>query len=410
MPLDSDSLLQMHRFVRTAANIHSDVFIVNAARCAMKRSSQQPALDVPATTVPPTGGSQERPAPSTRSRKSAAKATTAQAAAPFEEEFADAFEETDEAAAINDEWEDDMADEADLWGDDFDEAWEDDADIDGAIAYGDYFEDEFELDDDDDDDEGDDDDLTFFEEDTSVAASLRRSLERGMLRALAAPAAADFFERTLQALHQTSQKLAAAPTPRSRRRVSAQRNGHRGNSPQQSRPQSPHNSLLQLMRLIQRYHKRGLSEFDVLDDAIALFAAADDRTLMPVWAGLAARIATQSGEASGKSWSAEGRSALFNAAQKATAGLRQADALAVLPGLAATVGERFSQTAAAPSALPQLLYKTARQAAASPRLQQKLAAFEPTSSHSLLINANEMPLKVRVNAPLEIVFRQPRGQ
>lgn len=382
----------------------------------MKRSAKPKALDVPATSVSARSEAGKRKASSSR-RKQSAKATPTEVAPPLTaaDPVAASFEATLDHPLLMDEWEDPMTDEEDLWDDNFEAAWEDD-DIEAAIADDDDGEDAFDLAEEWEDELEDEDDLVAeLATDAAPSAIARLLLERGLVKALAAPESTDFMARLSKTLQQAAAQLPSLSrvpvTAHSRPR--AKRNGHHPDLRRQVLAQPLQQRLRQLAVLTQRYQKRSLSEFDLLEDAIALLDDSDRAALTTVLAGLAARIASQPVVKPGsKSWGAGPRSHLLTAAQKAVNLLAQADSLEALPGLAATVGQRLSQTASPPATWPTTFYHTARKVAASPRLQQRLSAFEPSpgGTSSLLINAHEMPVKVRVNAPLEIVFRQPRGQ
>lgn len=372
----------------------------------MKRSSKQKALEVQATKVSKSEDALIVDAPSRR-RKQSAKVISTKAVKPTrdaqDEIFADVdLDEENSHPSDGDEWEEAMTDAEDLWAEDL-EVDGDETEVDGAIANGDYFEDEFVLNDEEDFAE------YFFADGSSPTETVRLMLERGFVSALAVQEPTDFLARLGKNLHHVTKKLQQSQLQQnSQGRPRAKRNGHHSNLRQQILTQPLQNELRHLGLLVQRYQKRGLLESDVLEDAIALLDIGHSSYMSTVLAGLGARVATQPSITSlGKNWSLEQRSQLLNAARKAVNLLTQENSLFVLPGLASHLGQRFSQANHDSSDWPRIFYNTARKVASSPYLQQRLMDFEPVNHpQPLEINARESPLKVRINAPLEIVFRQ----
>lgn len=371
----------------------------------MKRSSQPKALDVPAETVSPNNPDVDvevLPKP-TRPRTKAAMKDESAFGDSYDEEVDDAFDEDADGSAmiddLEDELDDTLFDQEEFWTEELDDHWEEDA----ISPTEHYYDEEFDL------DEEDELEVARSLGDAAPQSRLQSVLERGVEKALAASNSREFLTRLLQVLNQATALLRTKEPVRSRSRN--RRNGHHPNLQQQVLSQSLASRLRELTLLTRCYGKRGLSEFDLLEDAIPLLNEPDGKTLTPILAGLATRISLLPRlEGTERCLKPPLVSQLLRAAQKSIALLTRADSIQALPGLALTLGQRTQKAGYSLQSLPSEFYQTARKVAHSPRLQQRLSQIKPEQPASVLVNGDEMPLKLRVNAPIEIVFRQPGGQ
>jgi hypothetical protein len=308
-----------------------------------------------------------------------------------------------DTSAIADNWEDDMSDEDDIWADALEDEWEED----NATISKEYLEDEFEL------DLEDDPEFALFSEEASQGPTVPEILQRGMVKALAARSSTEFLEQVLQTLNQATAALrppqAARKPPRNG--AKGKPNGHHPDLKRQVLSQPLRSRLRELTFLTQRYAKRGLSEIDLLEDAIDLLSEIDGKALSPVLAGLAARLAVKPRlEQSDQRLHPALRQKLLRAAERSVSLLSRQGALEALPGLAAMVGQHAIRRQRPLAALPADFYQAATRVAASHQLQQRLSSFQPEETTSLSINPAELPMKLCVNGALEILLRRPQGQ
>lgn len=257
---------------------------------------------------------------------------------------------------------------------------------------------------------------------------LQTQLERSLIKALAAQSRATFLERMGRSLDEAIRLLGAvAPTspansnveragrtnkrPPSTKRHRSRQNGHRPQLKRELEAQSIVQCLKPLRLLIQRYGKRGLSEWDVLDDAIAWLLETSCEAALPVVAALSARLAMLPIlEHHTVALAPPVRKALLNAASRAATVLHQHNALTALPGLAVSVGQHSLQRDRSLAQLPQEFYRAATRVATNPRLQQRLTAMQWTANREQAIAPDQLPTKLRLNGPIEILLRRPHGQ
>lgn len=320
---------------------------------------------------------------------------------------------------------DDLLDEDSLGIDDF---WGEDTAQEMTQSYEDYpdqdaFADELGL------EMNTDPIVDLFEESCSqadVRSDLRDMLERGMSRALAAPDSTEFFKQVVRSLNEAENSLYSTTATLKENRVSKQlkqsvsaksqerpkkQNGHHPDLKREIELQPLTRGLKQLRLLIQQYAKRGLGEWAVLEDAIALLADMNSEATTPILAGLAARITLKPIlEQYRQSLNPSIRKNLFRAASKATTLFSKHHALPALPGLAANVGRYAIQRDRPLSELPQDFYQAATRVATNPKLQQRLAHFTFEEPASFAIDQHQMPMTLRINGPIEIHVQLSQGQ
>ena len=169
--------------------------------------------------------------------------------------------------------------------------------------------------------------------------------------------------------------------------------------------------LRELRVLLNLYGRRGLVELDALEDTADLFAEAGVEDALPVLVGLMARVVIKPRvEHTGQSLSPAFRKKMISSTNRAVKTLNDHQALQVLPGLASRLAQASIRRQRPINSLPQEIYRAAAKVAASPKLQQRLSSFDTEEMAPLSMNSDEMPLRLRVSGPLEILIRQPRGR
>lgn len=382
--------------------LRPDVFMSHEASYTMKRSPQPKALDVSAETVSLSnqglnGGSSAAPG------KKVLKATLADEAVfdaddelNFEEELnSESYPGNADGSAMTDNWEDDRADEGDIWADSLEDEWEEDS----VTISKEYFEDEFEF------ASEDDPEFALFAQEVSQGPTISEILQRGMVKALAARNSPDFFEQVVQTLNQAVAGLRPPQGARKLSRHGAKRqpNGHHPGLRRQVLSQPLRSRLRELTFLAQRYGSRGLSEIDLLEDAITLLQETDGKALSPVLAGLAARLAVKPrlGSLDQRLQPALGQK-LLRAAERSLSLLAQQGALEALPGLAQTLGQHAIRRRRPLETLPADFYQGAVRLAANPALQKRLAHYKTEQPDVIPIAQTQVPTTWRINGPIEI--------
>lgn len=381
----------------------SDVFMSHEANYTMKRSPQRKVLDVSAETVSPSDRNayaEVSPMPSKRSITAVPSDQPALGeptdGLEFDQGLDSELSQCDsDGSAVTDSWEDGMADEKDFWSD----SAEDESEDDPLTISKEYLEDEFAL------DLKDDPEFVLFAQDLKPEPKVSEILKRGMVRALALQSSPDFLEEILQTLNQAIAALPVAqPDPKSSRNGS--RNNHNSDyfdSKRWQSAQSLRNRLRALSFLTQRYAKRGLDEWELLEDAIDLVSETDGKTLSHLLAGLAARIAIRPKlEQSGQPLSPALGQKLLRAAERSMSLLSRQFALEALPGLAQTVGQHGIRRQRSLEELPTDFYQAAIRLAANPDLQKRLTNCKTELSGVVSITQKQMPMKLRIDGPLEI--------
>lgn len=370
----------------------------------MTRSSRRKALDVSAETISAADRNINVNAVSTPTKQSLKPAMSDEAAFsdPFDPELNFEFDEEEESSTLADELADDGSDEADIWAEALEDKWQED----DPTASMHYFEEEFEL-------HGEDDpEFALFPGEVSQGPTVPEILKQGMVKALAAHSSPEFWQQVVQTLNQATATLRPPQPARKppRNGAKSKPNGHHPDLKQQALSQPLRSRLRELTFLAQRYAKRGLSEIDLLEDALALLSEIDGKVLSPVLAGLAARLAVKPKlEQSDQRLHPAMRQELLSAANRSVSLLSQHGALEALPGLAAMVGQHTIRRQRPLDALPTDFYQAATRVAANPNLQQRLAHFTLEEPASFAIDQHQMPMTLRINGPIEIHIQRSQG-
>ncbi len=364
----------------------------------MTRSSRRKALDGPAKPVSAADQTVNVNAVSTSTKQSLKLAMSDEAPFnddPFDPDLNFEFDEAEESSILADELTDDCSDEADVWVEGLKDEWQED----GSTTSRDYFEEEFEL------DRENAPEFALFPREVHQEPVLPKTLQRGMVKALAARSSSEFLQQVVQTLNQATTALQPPQPTRKQPHNGAKSkpNGYHPDLNQQALSQPLQSRLRELTFLAQRYAKRGLSEIDLLEDAIALLSEIDGKALSPVLAGLAARLAVKLKlEQSDQQLHPTLRQELLGAANRSVSLLSKQGALQALPGLAVTVGQHASRRRRPVDALPNDFYQAAARVAANPNLQTRLARLKSKEPAPFSIDSNQMPVTLRIDGLLEI--------
>jgi hypothetical protein len=376
---------------------------------AMKRPPKRKVVDVSAAPIASAKPKPEAGAiPNTaKDFQGAAMADEAAHYDPYDDEVNEAIDyDLDDDADL--EAEDSLEEEGFIE----DTFWGEDLEAEAAEEYRHSAREEFDL--------GLEDDpmAALFAEERSGQPNIRAFLEQGMVKALAANQPADFWEQALETVDEAINTLRAGKVSPLRsqpgrgangQRRSAKRNGHRPELKRQILAQPVTSTLRELAFLMRRYAKRGLSELDALEDGVELLAESGGHMITPVLAGLAARAAIQPKLAQSQQQLPTAlRRKLVDAAQRSIGLLTQEGGIQALPGLAASVGQHALRQENSLSRLPKDFYQAATRLAANPGLQERLANFALPQPVSQAFEG--MPMRLRVEGPLEIVIQKPQGE
>lgn len=259
--------------------------------------------------------------------------------------------------------------------------------------------------------------------------NVRHTLEQNMLKALNISTTTEFFEYLLKSIDQVTPPLKQGkirPESRPKRKNKArakqlevQKNGHqhrRQKLDRNGRPESsledPYQPLACILRefrsMFSRYSLRGLDELDALEDTVTLFAELNVDAVIPILTGLTARVVLRPTlEHTGRTISPVFCERMIESTEQAVTTLVESQAVKVLPGVAYSLGQLAIHKGLSVKALPKLLRNSAIRTAASPKLIKLLSSASLGAVTRTSTRQSEIPLRLRVEGPLEIIIRTP---